>query len=113
MKTNRQQEDKRNSRTRQHPWKNFIVSSTEASEQRRIASGWKRGRQKQPERSQSQARPGRDGRIEQRAVELGADELVNLLEWEFRERPIALRNARERYRKFCAGLYRQLQRGRP
>jgi hypothetical protein len=41
MKMNKQHEDKRNSRTRQLPWKNFIVSSTEASEQRRIASGWK------------------------------------------------------------------------
>jgi hypothetical protein len=46
----------------------------------------------------------------QRAVELGAIELVALLEWELRSRPVALRHLRDRYRDFCAGLLRQLER---
>lgn len=47
-----------------------------------------------------------------RAVELGADELMALLEWELRERPRALRLARGRYTVFCRRLLAQLERRR-
>jgi hypothetical protein len=51
------------------------------------------------------------GRSE-RAVALGPVELMNLLEWELRTRPRALRHTRKKYRDFCRCLYRRLQRGR-
>jgi hypothetical protein len=44
-----------------------------------------------------------------RALELGADELHNRLEWSLRDRPRALRNARLRYRQFCISLVRTLE----
>jgi len=49
------------------------------------------------------------------AVDRGPVELMNLLEWEFRQRPIALRNYRKRYEDFCLWLYQrlpQVRRGR-
>jgi len=45
-----------------------------------------------------------------RAVELGADELMSRLEWVLRDRPRALRNVRNQYRRFCCQLYVRLQR---
>jgi hypothetical protein len=46
---------------------------------------------------------------EQRAVEIGADELHTRLEWELRGRPRALHNLRRSYRALCLNLYRRLQ----
>lgn len=46
---------------------------------------------------------------ERKAVAIGVDELHGRLEWLLRDRPRALRGARERYRQFCADLYRQLK----
>ena len=45
---------------------------------------------------------------ETRAVEIGCDELIALLEWAFRDRPRTLRNIRREYRDFCLRLYRRL-----
>ena len=41
---------------------------------------------------------------QQRAIELGADELHSRIEWALRNRPHALRNARRRYQDFCTSL---------
>jgi len=49
---------------------------------------------------------------EERAVELGPVELMALLEWELRRRPVALRNARTKYKEFCVALYRRLEKAR-
>jgi hypothetical protein len=49
-------------------------------------------------------------RAEQRAVELGPVELMNLLEWRLRTRPRALRPQRRKYSQFCLELYRRLRR---
>ena len=49
-------------------------------------------------------------RREQRALELGADELHGRLEWLLRERPRALRGIRENYKKFCHSLLCQIER---
>jgi hypothetical protein len=49
---------------------------------------------------------------EQRAVELGAAELITLVEWQFRNSPRALRNVRTKYRQFCVALYGCLKRAR-
>jgi hypothetical protein len=48
--------------------------------------------------------------LEEKAVERGADELVALAEFHFRDRPRALRNIRNAYKRFCAWLYRKLER---
>jgi len=45
-----------------------------------------------------------------RAVELGADQLVDLLEWTLRGRSQALRSLRTQYRTYCLRLYARLQR---
>jgi hypothetical protein len=45
-----------------------------------------------------------------RAVEIGADELMARVEWEFRQRPHALRNVRTQYRRFCVSLLARLER---
>jgi hypothetical protein len=45
-----------------------------------------------------------------RAVEVGADQLVGLLEWVLRGRPRALRNLRTRHRDYCFRLYAELER---
>jgi len=57
------------------------------------------------------ARNGRrwPSRREERALELGPSELMNLLEWHFRNRPVALRNIRAEYRAFCAKLLAQIE----
>ena len=47
-----------------------------------------------------------------RAVELGPVELIALVEWELRDRPRALGNARREYIAFCHRLYRRLTRAR-
>ena len=49
---------------------------------------------------------------EERALELGADELIERLEWLLRDRPTALRKVRDRYRNFCTELYRRLEKAR-
>jgi hypothetical protein len=49
-------------------------------------------------------------RRQQRAVELGADKLHELLEWVLRNRPRALRNARLRYHRYCVSQLRKLDR---
>jgi hypothetical protein len=46
---------------------------------------------------------------EQRAVELGPQELMNLIEWQLRRRPRSLRNVRSKYRTFCLDLYKMLK----
>jgi hypothetical protein len=45
----------------------------------------------------------------QRALELGADELVDLAEYALRERPLALQLARQAYVETCLLLYRAIQ----
>lgn len=45
-----------------------------------------------------------------RAIALGPIELMNLLEWRFRNRPTALLNVRREYREFCIKLYNRLRR---
>jgi hypothetical protein len=47
-----------------------------------------------------------------RAVELGPEELMALLEWELRNRPRALRNRRIEYKTFCRRLHQRLTRAR-
>ena len=49
-------------------------------------------------------------RLELRAVELGADELINLAEWKFRHRPRALRNLRNDHRHYLARLLHKIER---
>ena len=44
-----------------------------------------------------------------RAVEIGADELMSLVEWTFRSRPRALRNIRRIYRGFCLFLLGRIE----
>jgi hypothetical protein len=44
--------------------------------------------------------------LEERAVEVGPVELMNLLEWELRKQPRALRKVRQRYVDLCVALYR-------
>lgn len=46
----------------------------------------------------------------QRALELGADELHGRLEWLLRDRPRALRGARQRYKDFCNSTLRRIER---
>lgn len=48
--------------------------------------------------------------VESRARDLGVDELVGRLEWVLSGRPIALRNARQKYRQQYLGWYRRLER---
>jgi hypothetical protein len=47
-----------------------------------------------------------------RAVNRGPVELMNLVEWQFRHRPVALRNCRVLFENFCWGLYWRLERAR-
>jgi hypothetical protein len=47
---------------------------------------------------------------QQRALDIGADELHSRIEWVLRNRPQALRNARRRYQEFCSSLLRNLSR---
>jgi hypothetical protein len=47
---------------------------------------------------------------EGRAMKRGADELMNRCEHDLANRPRALRNARELYRKMCLRLYAFLER---
>jgi hypothetical protein len=42
----------------------------------------------------------------ERAVSLGCDEVMNLAEYTLRDRPFALRRARELYISTCVRLYR-------
>ncbi len=49
-------------------------------------------------------------RRERRALELGADELIGLLEWRLRARPRGLRGARRLYRQVCLELLERLER---
>jgi len=49
-------------------------------------------------------------RREVRAVELGADEVQNLLEWLLRDRSRALAQARLRYRQFCTETLARIER---
>jgi hypothetical protein len=46
----------------------------------------------------------------ERALALGADELVARCEWAFRSRPQELRALRKRYRAFCTDLLLELER---
>lgn len=45
-----------------------------------------------------------------RAIDLGADELHARLEWQLRNRPKALRNARRRYASFCYRALTEIER---
>jgi hypothetical protein len=45
-----------------------------------------------------------------RAVDLGPVELMNLVEWQFRNRPVALRNCRALFENFFWRLYRRPER---
>lgn len=47
------------------------------------------------------------------ALKRGVDELQNRLEYIFRDRPRALKYARERYVKFALILYRAIERANP
>jgi hypothetical protein len=47
---------------------------------------------------------------ETRAVCIGVEELVGLLEWRLRKRARALRNLRREYSRLCLSLYSRLQR---
>jgi len=49
-------------------------------------------------------------RRENRAVELGADELIARAGWIFRSRPRGLRNLRRTYRDFCLFLLEKIER---
>lgn len=49
-------------------------------------------------------------RLEMRAIEFGADELMNSIEWHYRDRPDDLRQFRGRYRRFCASFLRGIER---
>jgi hypothetical protein len=49
---------------------------------------------------------------EELALRRGVDELQNLLEYSLRERPLPLRFARKRYKRFAVALYRALERTR-
>jgi hypothetical protein len=42
------------------------------------------------------------------ALKRGADELQARLEWELRNRPRALKNARQQYQSFCLRLYKAI-----
>jgi len=44
------------------------------------------------------------------ALERGADELMNLVEWTLRDRPRALANAKAIYVRCCLDLYRRIAR---
>jgi hypothetical protein len=46
------------------------------------------------------------------ALKRGIEELQTLLEYALRERPLALRFARERYERFALALYHALERTR-
>jgi hypothetical protein len=48
--------------------------------------------------------------MRRRAEEVGAIELLVLLEFRLENRPRALRNLRQRYSDFCVALYHQLRR---
>ena len=47
---------------------------------------------------------------QQRAVEIGVDELQQRLEYELRSRPRALKHARDRYRRFGSEQLRRIER---
>ncbi len=47
---------------------------------------------------------------EARALDLGADELISLCAWRFRERPRKLKALRRRYAELCVALLRELAR---
>lgn len=47
------------------------------------------------------------------ALERGVDDLQNLLEYIFRDRPRALRYAQERYVKFALVIYRAIEKADP
>jgi hypothetical protein len=47
------------------------------------------------------------------ALKRGVDELQNLLEYALRDRPRALKFARERYVKFALTIYRAIERANP
>ena len=49
-------------------------------------------------------------RREIRAVELGANELVGLLEFALRDSPVPLRHLRAGYRRYCCWLLAKLER---
>jgi hypothetical protein len=50
-------------------------------------------------------------RREIRALNIGADELMNIASWVFRKDPSALKNLRREYRSFCSSLLRKIERG--
>lgn len=45
-----------------------------------------------------------------RAVALGADELIARAEWQFRNRPQKLKNLRKRYVECCVAILRAMDR---
>lgn len=47
---------------------------------------------------------------QQRAEEIGPDELLTRLEWAFRDKPRALRAIRDQNRMYCASLLARLER---
>lgn len=55
------------------------------------------------------ASPIEQAHWQERALNLGADELMSQAEWALRSRPRALRNVREAYTRFCGFLLGKIE----